>query len=139
MRARPRPPLPRLRSRFRVGSGRVRHLCRRWVAIDPCPGAWNERTSGRSGSRADGSLFSEPGCPATIEMCPLADASLLKLLGSRRYRMTEFSSVLIRPLNRKESFPPLNTGVRVRRASPTEVDLWVSTVAQSFYEEGVFP
>jgi len=84
-------------------------------------------------------FFQSRGAPATIEMCPLADESLLKLLGSRRYRVTEFSSVLIRPLNRRESFPPLNTGVRVRRASPTEVDLWVSTVAQSFYEEGVFP
>jgi GNAT superfamily N-acetyltransferase len=83
-------------------------------------------------------FFQSRGAPATVEMCPLADASLLKFMGSR-YRVAEFSSVLIRPLSRRESFPPLNTGVRVRRASPTEVDLWVSTVAQSFHEEGVFP
>ncbi len=84
-------------------------------------------------------FFRRYGSPAQIEVCPLADSSLIGLLSLRNYHVSEFSNVLIRPLSRKESFPALDTGVRVRQVTPSDADLWVSTVAEGFFDQGVKP
>ncbi len=73
--------------------------------------------------------------PVNIEVCPLADASLVELLWRRGYRPIEFSNVLVRalPLEEKASAGQ-HDGVRAREAMPDEEQLWTQTVAHGFLE-----
>jgi GNAT superfamily N-acetyltransferase len=71
--------------------------------------------------------------PVRVETCPLADASLMEFYGQRGYRVTEFSSVLAKPIARQAATPASN-GLEIRRASREEADLWTLTVAQGFAE-----
>jgi len=72
------------------------------------------------------------GAAASVDVCPLADSSLVDLLGSRGYRVTEFNNVLVRPLAGAE-FAPAATPVRL--ACADEEHLWARTVARGFLEK----
>jgi GNAT superfamily N-acetyltransferase len=71
--------------------------------------------------------------PVRVETCPLADATLMEFYGQRGYRVTEFSSVLAKPIARQAA-PASANGLQIRRASREEADLWTLTVAQGFAE-----
>jgi GNAT superfamily N-acetyltransferase len=68
-----------------------------------------------------------------VETCPMADASLFELLGERGYRVTEFSNVMARPIEKGQVWES-SAGVEIRRAGREELDLWTLTVSQSFAE-----
>jgi len=74
--------------------------------------------------------------PVNIEVCPLADASLVELLSTRGYRPIEFSNVLVRalPLEEEEASAWQHHEVRAREAMPDEEQLWAQTVAYGFVE-----
>jgi hypothetical protein len=72
------------------------------------------------------------GATVTVDLCPLADASLLELLGSRGYRTTEFMNMLIRPFPGSPIAPP---EVPIRLANDGEEDLWACTVGRGFLEK----
>jgi GNAT superfamily N-acetyltransferase len=67
-----------------------------------------------------------------LELCPLADASLVELLGNRGYRVTEFNNVLVRALT-GPGIPPVDTPVRP--ACADEERLWAYTVGRGFLEK----
>lgn len=71
------------------------------------------------------------GVAVSVELCPLADASLVELLGNRGYRVTEFNNVLVRPLAGAE-FAASGT---VRLACVDEKHLWARTVGRGFLEK----
>jgi GNAT superfamily N-acetyltransferase len=76
-------------------------------------------------------FYRSRGVPATIVVSPLADSSLLAILGQRGYRIAEFNSVLIRRVGVNEpSTPP--AGVTVERTSDETADLWARAIAQGF-------
>ncbi len=79
--------------------------------------------------------------PVNIEVCPLADASLVELLWTRDYRPIEFSNVLVRALSLDEvKASALQDGdVRAREAMPDEEQLWAQTVAHGFVETADVP
>lgn len=79
-------------------------------------------------------FYRKRGAAVNIELCPLADAKLVQLLGRRGYHPIEFSNVLVRPVRRSERFPAPAAGVRVRRMEPGEQELWARMVAQGFAE-----
>ncbi len=68
-----------------------------------------------------------------VETCPVADASLFALYRERGYGVTEFSNVMVRPINSGERWPS-SEGIEIRKASHEEMDLWTLTVAQGFAE-----
>lgn len=72
------------------------------------------------------------GAAVTVEICPLADASLVELLGERGYRVAEFNNVLVRPLAGTET-GPVETPVRL--ACADEEQLWAGTVGRGFLEK----
>jgi GNAT superfamily N-acetyltransferase len=77
-------------------------------------------------------FFRDRGAKVAIDLCPLADAGLLPLLGERGYRLTEFSNVLVRRLAGRE----IVMTPRVRRVLlPEETDLWSHTVGRGFFDE----
>jgi GNAT superfamily N-acetyltransferase len=76
-------------------------------------------------------FFRGRGARIAIEVCPLADASLLDMLGARGYRISQFDNVLARSLTGVE----IIITPRVRRATPAETDLWAHSVGRGFFEQ----
>jgi GNAT superfamily N-acetyltransferase len=74
------------------------------------------------------------GAEISVDLCPLADPSLVELLADRGYRLVEFSNVLVRPLAIAETGPPETS---VRLANPDEEELWAHTVGHGFLEKDV--
>jgi GNAT superfamily N-acetyltransferase len=75
--------------------------------------------------------------PARVETCPLADDSLIELLGKRAYRVTEFTNVMARPLCApmlQEATEPPIPGLSIEKIRSEHIDLWTLTVAQGFSE-----
>jgi len=76
-------------------------------------------------------FFCARGASVTIEVCPHADPGFLNALGARGYRITEFNNVLVCRLDGLElTFTP-----RIRRALPSEADVWSHTVGHGFFEQ----
>jgi GNAT superfamily N-acetyltransferase len=71
------------------------------------------------------------GAAVNVELCPLADASLVELLADRGYGVTEFNNVLVRPLAGTELAP----AETVRLACAGEGHLWALTVGCGFLEK----
>ena len=71
--------------------------------------------------------------PVRVETCPLADATLIEHYRERGYHVSEFSNVMVRPVEKSEPHMP-PAGMKIERAGDGEVDLWTLTVAQGFAE-----
>lgn len=71
--------------------------------------------------------------PVRIDLCPLADAALVKLLAGRGYALERFSTILAARLPAAESAAPPE--VRVTQATPAEAQRWLTVVAQGFDEQ----
>ncbi len=78
-------------------------------------------------------FFRSRGVASTVVVSPLADASLLNLLGRRGYRIAEFNSVLIRRISAEGPFMP-PAGIAIERVSPETELLWRRTIAQGFHD-----
>jgi GNAT superfamily N-acetyltransferase len=79
------------------------------------------------------SFFRSRGVKITIDLCPLADISLIELLAARGYRLTEFNNVLARPIREGEWIPAPPSGLDARPAAPEEVDLLTRIAIQGFF------
>ena len=78
-------------------------------------------------------FYRSRGAAVNIELCPMADPSLVELLGKRGYRPIEFSNVLFREVKGfQEAAMP--GGVRIRKTEESEARLWAETVAKGFAE-----
>ena len=75
-------------------------------------------------------FFTSRGAKPTVDLCALADAGFVDLLGARGYRITEFNNVLVKRL----AATPIVFTPHVRRALPDEADLWSHTVGRGFFE-----
>ncbi len=76
-------------------------------------------------------FFKVRGANVSIELCPLADRSILPLLATRGYAIAGFSNMLVRRL---ALAPPAGGPAEctVRHCTPTEGDLWARTVLEGF-------
>lgn len=77
-------------------------------------------------------FYTQHQADTVIDLCPLADATLLPLLQGRGYHLRSWMSVLFMPL----PAPPFAStrGLRVTRATPDQADLWLTTAARGFDE-----
>jgi GNAT superfamily N-acetyltransferase len=69
--------------------------------------------------------------PAQVDLCPLAELSLVAQLANRGYRLGELENVLVLGLG-SPRFPRAAPDVEVSNAAPGEADLWVRTVLAGF-------
>jgi GNAT superfamily N-acetyltransferase len=74
------------------------------------------------------------GLPARVDLCPLADSSLLNALQIKGYQLERFYSVLVCPLPEVIDLAPLPPGIEITEVQPQEGELWLKTVAQGFGE-----
>ena len=83
-------------------------------------------------------FYRSRGVPSRIVVSPLADASLMQLLGTRGYGVVEFNSVLIRRLDDVALQEPA-AGVTVERVSAESAPVWDSVIRQGYAELAVIP
>jgi GNAT superfamily N-acetyltransferase len=80
-------------------------------------------------------FFQSRHAPMLHEVSPLAEAALLAMLGDRRYRPVELSTVLFLPLSeRVPAALPGNAGLKTRIVGEGERDLWARTSADGWRE-----
>jgi GNAT superfamily N-acetyltransferase len=93
---------------------------------------------GMRGPVVDGHLdqvedfYRKRGSAALVDVCPLADPSLLAALNRRGYRLHHFHNVLARPLDDSVLYPALPAGLTITQAGLADADLWLSVTAQGF-------
>jgi GNAT superfamily N-acetyltransferase len=92
----------------------------------------NGPVSGEEFDRLEEFYFSRNE-PVRAETSPLADASLFALYRERGYGVTEFSNVMVRPIDLAERWQEPD-GVEIWNARRQEMELWTLTVAQGFAE-----
>jgi GNAT superfamily N-acetyltransferase len=83
-------------------------------------------------------FYDERHAPVCQEVCPLADPSHLELLGARRYRPIELSTVLYRETNEvvtAASASPAVTRVAARLIAAEESSVWARTFADGWRDE----
>lgn len=71
---------------------------------------------------------------ARIDLCPLADASLVELLAERGYQLERFQTVLAVRLPVAHTDPPVEA-VRITETAPAEATHWLHVVGQGFDEQ----
>ncbi len=76
-------------------------------------------------------FFRNRGAGISIDVCPLADPSLLPLLSARGYCAIEFNNMLVKRL----AGTPIVATPRVRRALAGDSELWAYTVGRGFFEQ----
>jgi len=85
------------------------------------------------------SFYGERKEPVRAEMCPLADPLFLAQFGTRGYRVTEFSNVMAKELQREDramsSKDAPADGITIERLCADDAQLWGSTVADGFAEK----
>ncbi|MBK9164781.1 MAG: GNAT family N-acetyltransferase [Acidobacteria bacterium] len=81
-------------------------------------------------------FYRERGAPVFHEVSPMADPSLLTLLGDRGYRPVELTSVMYRELAAETVVQkPRSPSLLTRVIGPDEVDLWARTSASAWATE----
>jgi hypothetical protein len=75
-------------------------------------------------------FFRSRGARPAIDLCPLADPSLIEIFTRRGYGVTEFNNVMVKRLVGTE----MVLTPRVRRALADEADLWSHTVGHGFFD-----
>jgi len=83
-------------------------------------------------------FYRSRGVACEIVVSPLADRSLLEMLAPRGYRITEFNSVLIRPLQDAGPIEP-TVGITIERVNENTVQIWDRVLAKGFAEFGPLP
>jgi GNAT superfamily N-acetyltransferase len=76
-------------------------------------------------------FFRDRGSASLIDLCPMADPSVVAFVQSRPYRVIEFNNVLARRIDRDEVFA-LAPGVRL--ISEDEAAIWARVVSEGFSE-----
>jgi len=79
------------------------------------------------------SFFKVRGAPVFHEISPLADQSILTLLGERGYRPIELTSVMFRDLTNAIAKPSVsNPDISTRQIDESDADLWAETSARGW-------
>jgi GNAT superfamily N-acetyltransferase len=76
-------------------------------------------------------FFRDRDSPCVVDLCPLADASVVEFVQSRRYRITEFNNVLARRITPDEE---IATDARVRPVQADEAEEFARLVLRGFSE-----
>jgi hypothetical protein len=79
-------------------------------------------------------FYDERQANTIIDLCPLADDSILLLLQARNYSIRWWMSMLFLPLPSANASGRPTPEIRVTRATPDQADLWLATSARGFDE-----
>jgi GNAT superfamily N-acetyltransferase len=77
-------------------------------------------------------FYRERGSPCALDLCPMANDSVIAFVQNRPYRVSEFNNVLARRVGPEEVFEKRPS---LRRVSSNEKLQWSRIVSQSFAEQ----
>ena len=77
-------------------------------------------------------FYRSRGAVPRVDVCPLADDSLLSALRAHNFHLHGFINVLVRPLTAQEVIEPIPPHIVVREARPDEADLWTEVADECF-------
>ncbi len=77
-------------------------------------------------------FYRSRGSAVVIHVCPLADPSLTELTAQRGYRITEYNTVLVRPVIYGELIPCSGVGLLTRPARGDEAGAWSRLMLHGF-------
>ena len=81
-------------------------------------------------------FFKDRGAPVFHEVSPMADLSMISLLGERGYRPIELTSVMYRSLTNGSIEEAIsNSGISTRRIEESEADRWAEVAARGWATE----
>ena len=83
-------------------------------------------------------FFKKQSVPVNIEVCNMSDMSLTQKLIERGYTISEYTNVLVRPLDEKDVFNQ-KSGILIREVSEDEIDAIARIVTEGFVEGGLVP
>ena len=76
-------------------------------------------------------FFRARGSPCLIDLCTLADPSVIGFVQGRPYRVVEFNNVLARRLQLDERFEAVPG---IRTIAPEELRMWARVISEGFSE-----
>ena len=83
-------------------------------------------------------FFYERDVPVNIEVCNMSDMSLTQKLIERGYSISEYSHVLVRPLDDQEAFDQKGDSL-IREVREDEIDTIARVVTEGFAESDLVP
>jgi hypothetical protein len=82
-------------------------------------------------------FFFSRGSAVHVEVCPLADPSVIREMAVRNYHMVDFSNMMVRRIKVVEpAFAP-GSGISVQFSRPEDADVWARTMVTGFGEHEV--
>jgi hypothetical protein len=84
-------------------------------------------------------FFHARGSAAVIDLCTLADASVLGMIQERGYAVREISNVLARRLDREERAAEVAAGFAIESAAASEFRAWARLMIAAFSEQEDVP
>jgi GNAT superfamily N-acetyltransferase len=75
-------------------------------------------------------FYREYGLPAQVDVCPLADSSLVEVTGERGYRIIRFFNLHIRSITPDDVHLMPPSEIRVAAVDAADADLWALTVGR---------
>jgi hypothetical protein len=82
-------------------------------------------------------FFTSRGAQVHVELCPLADQSVVREMAHRGYRLIDFSNMMVRKIRVVEMAVPPGSSISVQFSGLEESDLWARTIAAGFGEHQV--
>ncbi|MBZ5630133.1 MAG: GNAT family N-acetyltransferase [Acidobacteriia bacterium] len=84
-------------------------------------------------------FYKQHNAPSQVDITPVTHGSLLELLKTRGYVMTELNNVMARRLEPYERFEENALGCEFRACTPEDVQLWTHTMLCGFFPEDQIP
>jgi GNAT superfamily N-acetyltransferase len=88
-------------------------------------------------------FFRGRGSPSLIDLCPMADPTVIRMVHERGYHVIEFNNVLVREvvreLDSREAFPVSGSGLHIEKVQPQDTETWANVVARGFLEKDEVP
>jgi hypothetical protein len=84
-------------------------------------------------------FYKQHNAPSQVDITPITHGSLLELLKTRGYVMTELNNVMARRLGPHERFEENAPGCDFRACGPEDIDLWTHTMLCGFFAEDQIP
>ena len=84
-------------------------------------------------------FYRKHDAPSQVDITPVTHASLLELLKTRGYVLTELNNVMARRLEAQERFKESVPGIEFLPCVPEQVPLWTNTMLRGFFPEGQIP
>jgi len=82
-------------------------------------------------------FFASRASTVHVELCPLADGTVVREMAARGYRLVDFSNMMVCRIRVVEPAAPPDSTISVQFSTPEDADVWAKTVAAGFGDQQV--